>query len=80
MNDTIGENELVPALFVFGVIPRFPIVSTQIPIQMERMKVLAAAQAEMNAIIVEKKITATLTKYIPPATNRVYKIGEEVLV
>ena len=35
MNDTNGDNALVPSLVVFGVIPRFPIISSNIPAQKE---------------------------------------------
>jgi transposase InsO family protein len=37
MNDTIGESGLVPSLLVFGVVPRFPMLSTDLPNQKERM-------------------------------------------
>jgi hypothetical protein len=46
LNDAMGENGLVPALLVFGIIPRFPILSNDVSEQEERMHVLAAAQAE----------------------------------
>ena len=51
MNDTSGENGLVPSLFVFAIIPRFPIISSHIPTHHERMKALSEAQMEMNAVI-----------------------------
>jgi hypothetical protein len=38
----------VPSLLVFGIIPRFPILSTDLPEQKERMRILTAAQAEYN--------------------------------
>ena len=31
MNDTMGENGLVPSRLVFGIIPRFPILNTDLP-------------------------------------------------
>lgn len=31
MNDTIGENGLVPSRLVFGVTPRLPIISMELP-------------------------------------------------
>jgi hypothetical protein len=54
MNDTISENGLVPSLLVFGVIPRYPALNTELPIQKVRMEVTAAAQMEMNSIIAER--------------------------
>ena len=80
MNDTIGENGLVPSRLVFGIIPRFPIISTDLPSQKERMEILVRAQMEMNAIVAERRIMAPLTKDIPPAADRVCELGEEVLV
>lgn len=34
----------------------------------------------MNSIVAERKIHAALTRNVPPAAHRTYKIGEEVLV
>jgi len=70
MNDTMGEDGLVPSLLVFGIIPRFPIISTNLPTQQERMDALATAQKEMNAIVSERRITAALTRNIPSAADR----------
>jgi hypothetical protein len=53
LNNT-GENCLVLSLLVFGIIPRLPILSTDLPEQNERMRVLAAAQAEYNTIVGER--------------------------
>lgn len=80
MNDTMGENGLVPSRLVFGMIPRFPIINTDLPTQKERMEALKTAQAEMNSIVAERRVVEALTRNIPPAADRVYKLGEEVLV
>lgn len=80
MNDTIGENGIVPSRLVFGILPIFPIISTKLPTQRERMAALPTAQAEMHAIIAERRITSALTPDIPPAVDRHYRLGEEVLV
>ena len=80
MNDTIGEKGLVPSLLTFGITPRFPIISTELPTQDERMGLLTSGQMEMNAIIAERRIQAALTKQIPPAADRTYRLGDEVLV
>lgn len=53
---TIGENGLVPSFFVLGFFARFPITGTKISIGKERMKALATARVEKNAIISEQKI------------------------
>ena len=80
MNDTMGENGLVPSLLVFGIIPRFPVISSQLPAQSERMEVLTMAQREMNTIIAQRRIITALTKNIPSASDRFYSIDDEVLV
>ena len=80
MNDTMGENGLVPSRIVFGIIPRFPILNTELPTQKQRMEIIKSAQAEMNSIVAERRVLAALTRDIPPAADRNYKLGEEVLV
>lgn len=44
------------------------------------MESFAAIQAEINAITVEKRIMTVLTKAILHAADRLYKIGEEVVL
>ena len=79
MNDTMGENGLVPTKLVFGTIPRFPIINSDLPSQKERMDALQIAQKEMNSIIAERRVRTALSKEVPPAADIVYQIGEEVL-
>lgn len=55
MNITIAENGLVKTCLVFGVIPTFPIISTDTLTQNEGMETIAAAQTDMSAIIAEGK-------------------------
>lgn len=43
------------------------------------MDILAASQAEFNAIFAERKKMTALTRDIPPAADRFYKLEEEVL-
>jgi hypothetical protein len=80
MNDTIGEDLLVPSLLVFGINPRHPVMSTDLPTQKERMNVLATANSEMNSIIAESRIQTALQKAIPAASINTVDIGDEVLV
>jgi hypothetical protein len=67
MNDTIGKNGLVPSLLVFGVIPRYLAIHTELPNQKVKMEVIAAAQMEMNSIFAERRIATALVKNIPSA-------------
>jgi hypothetical protein len=80
MNDAIGEDGLVPSLLVFGISPRHQVLSTNLPTQQERMKVLATANAEMNSIIAVRRILTALQKSIPAASFHSFYIGDEVLV
>lgn len=80
MNDTMGENGLVPSRLVFGIIPRFPILNHNLPTQRERLQALKLAQAEMNSIVAERRVLAALNKSIPSAADRNYKLGEKVLI
>lgn len=80
INDTMGVDGLVPSLLVFGFIPRFPIISTKLLNQTERMKALATAKAEYEAIVAKQRITTVLQHAKPTATDRVYDLGDEKLV
>lgn len=44
------------------------------------MEVLAATQAEMNAIIAGTNIMISLTRDLPSVVDGVYKLGEELSV
>lgn len=59
-NDTMSENGLVPFRLVFGTIPPFSILNTQLPTQKERMEALKAAEIGMNSIVAELCIRAVL--------------------
>lgn len=65
MNNAIEEKGLVPTRLVFVVIQRFPIISTQLSEQIERIELFAATQADMNATIKESKMTTASTRDIP---------------
>lgn len=44
------------------------------------MEAIKTVQAELKSIVAERRVLETLTKNIPPATDRTYNFGEEVLV
>lgn len=77
MKNTVGENGLIPTLLVFRVASRFLIISTCIPTNKWRLKLLAATSPEMIAIIAHQKITS-LTRKVSPAANTINKWGEEI--
>ena len=80
MNGTNGYNRLVPSIVVLGIIPRFPIISSDLPAQKERMLARSMAQLEMNAVVAERRILAALFRSIPTEADLAFEIGQEVLV
>lgn len=44
------------------------------------MEALKTVQADINAIVAEKRVLTALTRKLLPAVDRVYKSGEQVLV
>jgi hypothetical protein len=55
-------------------------MSIDLPKQHDRMAAIAAAQMEMSAIVSENRITAALNHNVPSSVDRIYEVGEEVLV
>lgn len=51
---------------------KIPIISTDISSQKEVMGILMAAQAEFNAIIIERNMMTALVRDIPPAADTVF--------
>lgn len=64
INDTIRENGLVSSLLVLEIIPRLPIISTNVPTQKDNMEAIAKAQIEMNAILAERRASIALNKNV----------------
>lgn len=80
MNVTIDESGLVPYLLTFGIIPRFPIIKTNLLTQKDRMKALSTAQMEMSAITAEWRITSVLTKNLPSSVDATHQVGDKALL
>lgn len=80
MNDTMNPEGLVPSLLVFGVLPRFPALHTQLPNHEERMRALKVAQMEMETITSELRLRQALLSRLPNASKQDLEIGQEVLV
>jgi hypothetical protein len=79
-NDTIGIGGVSPSTLVFGCIPRFPITSSHLPDQAERMKALQVGMIEMNSAVAAERISKALKSQVPPAADRLLRIGDEVMV
>ena len=80
VNDTMGPEGQVPSLLVFGTLPRFPVVDTSFPNQIERMKALEAARAEMGTITAELRIRTAILSKVPRNANPILKPGDQVRV
>ena len=55
-NDTLGSEEIVLSLLIFGCIPIFTTVNCSIPSQTKRMRAMQKAKKEMATIIAKLKI------------------------
>lgn len=80
INDTMGPEGLVPSYLVFGVIPTFPAMKTQLPSQKDRMAAISAARIEMASISARLKIQYALRSRLPPATEYLIEPGDNVHV
>lgn len=76
----IGENGLILSRSVLGILPRVLIVDNELPKHNERLEAIKVAQSEMNSIVAERIVQATLLKTIPSAADRFFHLGEGVLV
>lgn len=65
VNETMGENSLVPTKLVSEPCHFFSIISSDLPIQKERMEAFKSAKAEMNTIGAERHIQNALNRSIP---------------
>jgi hypothetical protein len=78
-NDTIGIGDKEPLMLVFGCIPRFPITSSHLPEQADRMRALQVGMMEMNAAVATERISEAPRSQVPSATDRVLREGDEVM-
>lgn len=69
MNDTMNPEGFIPSLLVFGVLPRFPPMSTELPNQVDRMRALEVARAEIEQFTSEIRIKKALIAKIPSAAT-----------
>ena len=80
LNDTMGPEGLVPSLLVFGVLPRFPAVNTNLPDQVERMEALKEARAEAATITARLRVRKALLAKTPRNVDLVLHKGDMVRV
>lgn len=80
MNDTAGPEGLVPTFLVFGVIPRIPTLSHELPEQNERLKMMSKARLEMEPISAKLRSRTVPKKRASNAAHAILKEGDPVLV
>ena len=80
MNDTAGQNGLVPTLLVFVVMPRIPVARKDVPGMVERMKALQSARGEMAKRMAQNRLKTALRSNVPEAADKEVAIGSKVSV
>ena len=80
MNETAGPNGLSPILLVFGVHPRMPLPTTNLPEQRERMKALKMARSEMVKAIARSRLSTARRSNVPAASDSLIEAEMEILV
>lgn len=78
MTNTFQEHKTTRIRHVFGVIRKASISSTQLPRRKEGMKLLAAANAELNKVLAERNTVTLLTRELRLTADNVYRTGQEV--
>ena len=79
MNNTAGSNGLSPTLLLFGVVPRIPIVPSQLPDQRRRMKAWKTARTEIMKHIAKVRLSEERRRNVPAAANNDIRAGMKVL-
>lgn len=80
VNDTVVPSGLVPSLLVFGMIPRFPSVNSELPEQTDRMIALELAQVVMASISAKLRIQKALRARLPPVSQHNIKPSGQVFI
>lgn len=66
INETAGPNGLVPTLLVFGVFPRIPLLTAELPSQVQRMNAMASARQEASRPVARSCLRKAL-RSAPPS-------------
>ena len=80
MNETVGQNGLCPVLLVFGVLPRMPPSTMDLPKQRDRMKALKLARLEMSKQVAKERLRTAHNSNVPAASDSEVKAGDKVFV
>lgn len=76
----MGEKVFVPSRLVFEIILRFSILNIDFLQRKGEVDALHSTQAKTNSTIAEKSVHEAPTRHILLAVDRIYILGEEVLV
>lgn len=80
MNDNCGPEGLVPSFLVYGIVPRLPAASFELPDQDVRMSMLETARKEMEEIVTRLRLKTVLKRRAPASAYAVLSEGDPVLV
>lgn len=80
MSNTMSDNGLVSPRLVSGTLPRFPSLNTSLPDLKERLGATKSAEARMNSIVAQRKLSQASNNTVSPGAGRVHNVGEDVLV
>lgn len=80
VKDTPRPLGLVPALLIFGTMPKIPIKPRKMPYHVNRMSKIIPARLEMSELARRSRITTALRKNVPKAAQNNLIVGEEVLM
>jgi len=80
MSQTIGPQGLSPILLVFGVHPRIPVRTKDLPEHRDRAKALVKARADMVKHVARLRLAAAARQPVPAAADREISAGMRVLV
>ena len=80
VNETAGQNGLFPVLLVFGVLPRRPFSTMDLPKQRDRMKALKLGRLEMSKQVAKARLSTARNSNVPAASDSEVKAGDKVLV
>jgi hypothetical protein len=79
MNDTIGPEELVPTILVYGTLPRLSL-HEKIHHKSSRLLAIDVPRREMDVIVSELRIKRALHTYTPPSAEHSFNPGALVCV
>lgn len=78
--DTAGPSGLVPTIFIFGFMPRVPLMPNYLPTNSNIIRAMLDARREMAKISNMTIVKTAATSNVPGAADLEYQIGDEVMM